>query len=96
MQYLIDQGADINCSNQDGDVPIHEAFCSGNFDAIDLLLSLEANPNTQNNDGKTSLHWMLMNKSLDAQKKIAVIKNILIYVTLLWWIKMVRLLWTMQ
>ncbi len=51
LQYLIDNGADINIKADDGSTPLFVANSANNKDAIKLLLSKGANPNIKNNDG---------------------------------------------
>ena len=53
MHLLIEYGADVNISNDDGNTPLHAAGFYGQVNAIQLLLEAGATPNPRNNNGET-------------------------------------------
>lgn len=55
IKTLIENGADINSINKDGDTALHLAVQKELSAIVKLLLSENANPNILNNDGDTAL-----------------------------------------
>lgn len=53
---LIDEGADVNCRNENGHRPIHYAVFQGKGDLLQLLVERGADVNAADDKGMTSLH----------------------------------------
>ncbi|XP_041051823.1 BCL-6 corepressor-like protein 1 isoform X2 [Carcharodon carcharias] len=52
---LLEHGADVNCSAQDGTRPIHDAVVNDNLDVVHVLLSYGADPTLATYSGQTIL-----------------------------------------
>ncbi|XP_028249001.1 BCL-6 corepressor isoform X2 [Parambassis ranga] len=52
VQHLLDYGADINCSAQDGTRPIHDAVENDRLDVVRVLLSYGADPTLATYSGR--------------------------------------------
>ncbi|XP_056145862.1 LOW QUALITY PROTEIN: BCL-6 corepressor [Lampris incognitus] len=52
VQHLLDHGADINCSAQDGTRPIHDAVENDHLDVVRVLLSYGADPTLATYSGR--------------------------------------------
>ncbi|XP_064165937.1 BCL-6 corepressor-like isoform X2 [Anguilla rostrata] len=52
VQHLIEHGADINCSAQDGTRPLHDAVENDHLDVVRLLLSYGADPTLATYSGR--------------------------------------------
>ena len=53
-KFLVENGADIEAVNNNGETPlIYQSFC-GNDEVVNYLLSVGANKNAKNNQGKTA------------------------------------------
>lgn len=62
VRELINNGAEINCRDQDGNTPLHKAIENThpcNIHIIRMLLENEAEPNFENNDGKSVLYMVI-------------------------------------
>ncbi|XP_068106078.1 BCL-6 corepressor-like protein 1 isoform X2 [Hyperolius riggenbachi] len=55
LQILLDNGANVNCSAQDGTRPIHDAVVNDNLETVWLLLSYGADPTLATYSGQTPL-----------------------------------------
>ncbi|XP_041663758.1 BCL-6 corepressor isoform X2 [Cheilinus undulatus] len=55
VQHLLDYGADINCSAQDGTRPIHDAVENDHLDVVRILLSYGADPTLATYSGRSLL-----------------------------------------
>ncbi|XP_016428487.1 BCL-6 corepressor-like [Sinocyclocheilus rhinocerous] len=55
VQHLLEHGADINCSAQDGTRPIHDAVENDHLDVVRLLLSYGADPTLATYSGRSLL-----------------------------------------
>ncbi|XP_069469066.1 BCL-6 corepressor-like protein 1 isoform X2 [Ambystoma mexicanum] len=55
MQTLLDHGANVNCSAQDGTRPIHDAAVNDSLEAVWLLLSYGADPTLATYSGQTAM-----------------------------------------
>ncbi|XP_078544576.1 BCL-6 corepressor-like protein 1 isoform X2 [Lissotriton helveticus] len=55
MQTLLDNGANVNCSAQDGTRPIHDAAVNDSLEAVWLLLSYGADPTLATYSGQTAM-----------------------------------------
>ncbi|XP_061735823.1 BCL-6 corepressor isoform X1 [Nerophis ophidion] len=67
VQHLLDYGADINCSAQDGTRPIHDAVENDHLDVVRILLSYGADPTLATYSGRGLLkmtHSELMERFL--------------------------------
>ena len=53
--YLIQRGAEVNCRNIYGSLPIHYACLKGHLDTVKLLISKGSDFKSTNNDGHTPL-----------------------------------------
>ena len=56
VQRLIDDGANVNAKDKDGDTPMHAATASGQDYTIAALVKAGADVNAKNYDGITPLH----------------------------------------
>ena len=57
-QLLIEKGADINFTDNNGKTPLHLATCKNNLEVVQQLINLPSiRINTMDNDGMTPLHW---------------------------------------
>ncbi|XP_067903676.1 BCL-6 corepressor-like protein 1 isoform X2 [Heterodontus francisci] len=52
---LLEHGADVNCSAQDGTRPVHDAVVNDNLDVVHVLLSYGADPTLATYSGQTVL-----------------------------------------
>ena len=57
VRYLVENGANINVQDVDGDIPISWALARGHKDIAKLLIEKGADLNISNNNGYTLLHW---------------------------------------
>ncbi|XP_066511006.1 BCL-6 corepressor-like [Hoplias malabaricus] len=55
VQHLLQHGADINCSAQDGTRPLHDAVENDHLDIVRLLLSFGADPTLATYSGRSLL-----------------------------------------
>ncbi|KAL4656909.1 BCL-6 corepressor [Arapaima gigas] len=55
VQHLVEHGADINCSAQDGTRPLHDAVENDHLDVVRLLLSYGADPTLATYSGRSLL-----------------------------------------
>uniref|UniRef100_A0A8C2BDL5 BCL-6 corepressor-like n=2 Tax=Cyprinus carpio TaxID=7962 RepID=A0A8C2BDL5_CYPCA len=55
VQHLLEHGADINCSAQDGTRPLHDAVENDHLDVVRLLLSYGADPTLATYSGRSLL-----------------------------------------
>ena len=55
MQYLLEQGANVNSSAKDGTTPLHIAAQAGCVDGVNLLLAKGASLATRDHQGRTPL-----------------------------------------
>ncbi|XP_072287555.1 BCL-6 corepressor-like protein 1 isoform X2 [Pyxicephalus adspersus] len=55
LQVLLDNGANVNCSAQDGTRPIHDAVVNDNIETVWLLLSYGADPTLATYSGQTPM-----------------------------------------
>ncbi|KAJ8255137.1 hypothetical protein GJAV_G00201330 [Gymnothorax javanicus] len=55
VKVLLEHGADVNCSAQDGTRPIHDAVASDNLPAVWMLLNRGADPTLATYSGQTAV-----------------------------------------
>nr|XP_033801780.1 BCL-6 corepressor-like protein 1 isoform X2 [Geotrypetes seraphini] len=55
LQILLDHGANVNCSAQDGTRPIHDGVVNDNLETVWLLLSYGADPTLATYSGQTAM-----------------------------------------
>uniref|UniRef100_A0ABM5EWQ0 BCL-6 corepressor-like protein 1 isoform X1 n=1 Tax=Pogona vitticeps TaxID=103695 RepID=A0ABM5EWQ0_9SAUR len=55
LQILLEHGANVNCSAQDGTRPVHDAAANDNLEMMWLLLSYGADPTLATYSGQTAL-----------------------------------------
>lgn len=60
VQYLIEQGADIEACTEDGDTPLHLSVKYEHLDIFQYLLDVGATPDIQNKDGYTPKELIVM------------------------------------
>ena len=65
LKQLIDAGADLNYTDENGDTALHLAVQNNNIEALELLLRQKTNYNQLNNNGNTPLDLALEQKSND-------------------------------
>lgn len=56
VQFLLDNGADIDCRGSFGDTPLIRAAGNGQLEVVKLLLAAGADVNAKNNGGRTALY----------------------------------------
>jgi ankyrin repeat protein len=61
IKVLIENNADINQQNIDGETCFHEAVESGRFKTVKLLIEYGANVNLKDKNGNTALHMAASN-----------------------------------
>ena len=52
---LLDNGADVNVTDEEGNTPLHFAAGYGRSGAVRALLAAKADPSTKNAQGKTAV-----------------------------------------
>lgn len=57
VDFLLSQGAEINCRTINGVTPLHWASEGRSVEMVSLLLNRGACPGARDRDGKTPLHW---------------------------------------
>lgn len=57
VRVLIEEGADINKAEHEGETPLGIAACYKKFEVCKLLIENGANPLYKNKNGITSIHW---------------------------------------
>lgn len=56
IEYLLQQGADVNCVNKQGNTPLHRAVSQKYIEGMKLLLEYGADPCIPNNESKLPKH----------------------------------------
>ncbi|MDR2419627.1 MAG: ankyrin repeat domain-containing protein [Treponema sp.] len=70
MEFLIEQGAEVDIKNASGSTPLHEAVRSGKIDAIKLLLASKVDINAQDARGNSVLHLAIRDMPPDTHLEI--------------------------
>ena len=65
INVLLEEGADLTCSVDGGETPIHLAAQNGHIDPVKFLLKQGVDPNLRTADGYTPLHWASFRGSLE-------------------------------
>ena len=65
MHTLVEAGADVNSSSENGTTPLIAAARSGYAEVVKLLLSRRANPNLKLDTGETALDVALKTNNTD-------------------------------
>ncbi|XP_071162720.1 uncharacterized protein [Mytilus edulis] len=60
---LVGRGADVNCTDENGDAPLHLAVSRGHDHVAALLIALGANLEAENKEGYKALYIAVMDKS---------------------------------
>lgn len=68
LEFLIEEGAQLDSRNEYGYTPIHIAVQNGYLDLIRLFVNKGADVDLPNNIGSTPLHTAILNKSLEVVK----------------------------
>lgn len=76
VNFLLDNGANINSVDKDGFTPLHEACLSNNLDMVKLLLNRGANPNVKSKSGSTPIFKCWFSSG---DKNIPIYKELLKY-----------------
>ena len=71
IKLLLNNGADVNKSGDDGYSPLHGASKLGNADAVHVLLKAGADANAVDNHGETALHIAARYGHLDVVRVLA-------------------------
>ena len=68
IRTLLDDGADVNISGQDGNTPLHMAVLGGHTNCVALLIKKKANVCAVNSAGSTNLHLAVTTAQLECIK----------------------------
>lgn len=60
IQYLLDQGANPNLGDFEGDTALHRSIIAGHYQQMKILLEHGADPNIQNDSGTTPLIYAVL------------------------------------
>jgi ankyrin repeat protein len=69
IPVLVEKGADINATDQDGITPLLSALINGHYDAASVLLEKGANPNLADRTGRTPLYSAVDNHTMPASNR---------------------------
>lgn len=61
IRTMLDEGADPNEIDEQGETPLHKAAREGHCDAVNALIEFGADVNAVNVMGMTPLHWVALN-----------------------------------
>lgn len=70
LDRLVQNNAEVNSPDFDGDTPLHFAVMNNNLEAVEYLLENGANTNVKNKDGITPLHIAVKEKNYDITGKL--------------------------
>jgi ankyrin repeat protein len=74
IELLLENKADPNVRDKDGNLPLHVAEQNLNTRAMELLLAHKADPNLSNDAGSTPLHWAVNNGAVERAELLLVNK----------------------
>lgn len=80
-KMLIDNHADINLSNKNGQIALHYAASKNNLQMLNLLLENESNINTRDKYGHTPLHRSVSKGNIPITKALLASKRAIIDVS---------------
>jgi ankyrin repeat protein len=69
IPVLVEKGADINATDQDGITPLLSALINGHYDAASVLLEKGANPNLADRTGRTPLYSAVDDHTMPASNR---------------------------
>ena len=75
LDRLLQNNAEINSPDFDGDTPLHFAVMNNNLEAVEYLLENGANTNVKNKDGITPLHIAVKEKNYDITGRHIAVKE---------------------
>lgn len=64
VAILADEGADVNCKNDEGSTPLHWCVPPNFFETTQALLDKGADPNERDNYGHAPLHWAITDSAI--------------------------------
>jgi ankyrin repeat protein len=68
IKYLIQNDADVNANNEDGETALHRASINGHLEVVKLLIENNADVNAINEQEETALHIASFNEHLEVVK----------------------------
>jgi ankyrin repeat protein len=77
VEFFIDHGADPNCMDITGKMPLSVAFQTKNYDLFKTLLQRGANPNISDLMGKPFIFTVLQNTDLEDSAKVDILRMLL-------------------
>ena len=85
VEYLLQNGADVQARDDGGLIPLHNACSFGHAEVVNLLLQHGADPNARDNWNYTPLHEAAIKGKIDVciGKSLFLFKNFLEIVTIL-------------
>ena len=57
VKDLVEQGADVNAKDKNGNTPLHRVSMYGDIDIVEYLVEQGTNVNAKDKNGNTPLHW---------------------------------------
>ncbi|MBN1505865.1 MAG: ankyrin repeat domain-containing protein [Sedimentisphaerales bacterium] len=63
VEFLVDNGADVNATDMNGETALHHASRKGDLEVVSLLLQQGASVNATNHKGQTALHLVASGKN---------------------------------
>lgn len=63
LQLLLEQGADVNVTANDGSTAVHRACHNGNHEALQILIQYDADLTIQDVCGRAPIHWACTTKA---------------------------------
>ena len=63
LEILLENGADVNCVNEEGYMPLHVAAQSKSLKNVQLLIKFGANVNGRGAGDWLAIHFAILNKS---------------------------------